>query len=161
MASKRSRIGGRLVKGLAARARSREMCLPQTLSVPGKGNDMGDVSSRSFNAASGYLFTDNELLTHFATNFPLPQNRSWKIVTLPPEDVSKVLSTLRGQRLTMAQWTSQDARSIGRTGLASASSGESPRTLSTATGSDKLGSSGPLLTGCGKETLDAAAESLR
>ncbi|KAL7543039.1 hypothetical protein ACHAXR_012341 [Thalassiosira sp. AJA248-18] len=161
MASNQSQIGGRLVKGMAVRVRSREMCLPQTLSVPGEANEMADVSLRSFNANSGYLFNDDKLLTHFETHFPLPQNRSWKIVTLPPEDVSKVLSTLRGQRLTMAQWTSPGVGNTGKTGLASANCGKSPHTSLTATGSNKLGSSGPLLTGSDKETLDAAAESLR
>ena len=97
MASRQSRVGGRLVKGMAMRARNRKMCLPEAFSIEGKQNDMADVSSRSFNAASGYLFTDAELLTHFNANFPLPQNRSWRVVTLPQEDISKVVSTLRGQ----------------------------------------------------------------
>ena len=73
------------------------MCLPEARSISGDANKMADVLSRSFNATSGYLFSDIQLLSHFQTNFPLPQNRSWKIVTLHPEDISKVVSTLRGQ----------------------------------------------------------------
>ena len=73
------------------RARNRQMCMPTALSVEGEKNTMADVSSRSFNAASGCVFTDDELLTHFNSKFPVPQNRSWKIVTLPPEDICKVL----------------------------------------------------------------------
>ena len=78
------------------------MCLPGALSIPGNSNEMADVSSRSFAAASGFLITDVALLAHFDAHFPLPQNRRWKIATLPPGDISKVFSTLRGQQLTMA-----------------------------------------------------------
>ena len=76
MVSKQSRVGGRLVKGIAFRAQNRWMCLPEALIASGNANKMSDVSSRSFNAASGYLFSDIQLLSHFQTNFPLPQNRS-------------------------------------------------------------------------------------
>ena len=45
------------------------MCLPQALSVSGNANRMVDVLSRSFNVASGYLFSGIELLSHFETIF--------------------------------------------------------------------------------------------
>ena len=123
---------------------------------------MADVSSRSFNAASGYVLSDDELLSHFNENFPLPQNRSWKLVTLPPEDTSKVLSTLRGERLTMAQWMKGAASNTGETGAPSqAQNGGSLPTSRAVAHSNKPQSSHPLLTGSGKASLDAATELLR
>lgn len=162
MASKRSRVGGRIAKGIAVRARNRHMCLPEALSVPGDANKMADVGSRSFSAESGFLFSNAELLSYFSTHFSLPQNRSWRVVTLPPADISKVVSTLRGQRLTMAQWTSRDDRNIGTSGLNSQPpAGGPPPTLTTALKSVKPPSSAPLLSGSGTETTDSAVESLR
>ena len=121
---------------------------------------MADCASRSFNAASGYLFDDDELLTHFNAIYPLPQNRSWKIVTPRQEDISKVLSTLRGERLTMAQWTSRAARSTGKTGVGSRDSGTSQSSSTDAPSNSKPQSLPRLLTGSAKETLDEATESL-
>ena len=160
MASRQNRIGGRLAKGMAMRARSREMCLPEAFSIEGDKNAMADCASRSFNADSGYLFDDDQLLTHFNANFPLPQNRSWRIVTPRPEDISKVLSTLRGERLTMAQWTSQGERNTGKTGAASPAVGMSLPTLTDAPSNSKQPSLPRLLTGSGKESLDEATRSL-
>ena len=160
MASRQNRIGGRLAKGMAMRARSREMCLPEAFSIEGDKNAMADCASRSFNADSGYLFDDDQLLTHFNANFPLPQNRSWRIVTPRPEDISKVLSTLRGERLTMAQWTSQGEGNTGKTGAASPAVGMSLPTSTDAPSNSKQPSLPRLLTGSAKETLDEATRSL-
>lgn len=161
LASKQSRVGGRLSKGIAMRARDRRMCLPEAFSVEGEENKMADVASRSFNSSSGYVFSDAELLTHFNANFPLPQNRSWKVVTLLPEDISKVVSTLRGERLTMAQWTSHAAGSTGTTGVHSQQSGMSHPSSTSAPSYDKPISSRPLLSGSAKATTAVATELLR
>jgi hypothetical protein len=161
MASKSSRIGGRLVKGLAMRARQRRMCLPGALSIPGDSNEMADVSSRSFAAASGFLMTDSALLAHFDTHFPLPQSRRWRIATLPPGDISQVVSTLRGQRSTMAQWTNPAGDGTGSTGRGSPASGTSLPGSRSAPQSGRRTSSLPLLSGSAKETSDSATASLR
>jgi hypothetical protein len=161
MASKSSRIGGRLVKGLAVRARQRRMCLPGALSIAGTLNEMADVSSRSFAAASGFLMDDAALLAHFHSQFPLPQNRRWKIVTLPPEDILSVVSTLRGQRSTMAQWTNPAGSPTGSTGGGSPGGGTSPHGSTDARQCSERTSSLPLLSGSAKATSDAATASLR
>ena len=161
MASRQNRIGGRLAKGMAMRARNREMCLPEVFSIQGKKNDMADCASRSFNVDSGYLFIDEQLLTHFNTHYPLPQNHSWRIVTPRREDISKVLSTLRGERLTMAQWTSHAGKSTGGTGVVSQNGGTSQPSSMDAPCNAKQPSLPRLLTGSAKETLDEATESLR
>ena len=146
---------------MAFRARDNEMCLPEALSISGEANKMADVSSRSHNASSGYLFTDDELLTHFAKNFPLSQDRSWKLVTLTPESISKIVSTLRGQTLTMAQWTSPDGNPTGTSGECSPADGGSPPISRDAPPSNKPLSSAPLLLGSGKETMDSEIKLLR
>ena len=161
MASKSSRIGGRLVKGLAVRARQQRMCLPGALSIAGEANAMADVTSRSFALRSGFLLSDAALLSHFHKHFPLPQKRCWKIVTLPPEDISKVVSTLRGERLTMAQWMSPAAEPTGGTGRPTSAAGTSRRTSTTAAEHSKPTSSLPLLSGSAAETTDSATASLR
>jgi hypothetical protein len=161
LASRQSRVGGRLVKGLATRARAREMGLPQALSVQGVQNEMADVASRSFCAASGFVLSNASLLTHFDAHFPLPQNRSWKTVTLPQRDISKVFSTLRGERLTMAQWTSHGEERSGRTGSDSVACGESPQPSQSAASSSKPRCSELLLSGSGGATTDTAVASLR
>ena len=125
MASRSSRVGARLVRGLAIRARAMEMCLPSALSVPGASNDMADVASRSFRRESGAVMTDDELLSHFASHFPLPQSRSWRIVTLDRARISRVVSTLRGERLTMAQWMSLGDGGSGSSGVVSPRAGAS------------------------------------
>ena len=74
MASKHIRISGCLVKNILFRAMERQMCLLEALGTS-NANKMVDVMIRSFNAKSGCLFSNNELLSHFRSNFPLPQNR--------------------------------------------------------------------------------------
>ena len=129
--------------------------MPEALSVVGEENPMADAASRSL------LVSDADLVAKFNQNYPLSQNRSWKLVTLPPEAISKVVSTLRGNKLTMAQWTSPVGRSTGNIGSASPSRGACPPISSSARRSNRLGCSARLLSGSGRETTGAAFESLR
>lgn len=161
MASRQSRIGGRLARGLAIRSRAKKMCTPTALSVAGEANDMADTSSRSMDASSKFLLTNDALLTHFNTHFPLPQKQRWKLVTLPTDAISKVVSTLRGSQLTMAQWTMTEGKRTGDTGSGSRRNGTSTSSSPVAPPRRPRTSFAPLLTGCGKETSDAAVESLR
>ena len=71
MASRQSRIGGRLPRGLAIRSRAKKMCTPTALSVAGEANDMADTSSRSMDASSKFLLTNDALLAHFNAHFRL------------------------------------------------------------------------------------------
>ena len=162
MASRGSRVGARLIKGLAVRARDRHACTPEALSVPGEENPMADVASRSFAAESGLVLSDDQLLRHFCDNFPLPQSRSWRIVTLSRDSTLKVVSTLRGERLTVAQWTSRDGSDTGTTGVATpARDGGSRRSSTGARQRSGQASSLPLLSGSGKATTDEVFASLR
>ncbi|KAL7546450.1 hypothetical protein ACHAWF_009786 [Thalassiosira exigua] len=161
MASQQSRVSARLIRGLTIRARAREMCLPSALSVPGDSNTMADVASRSMREESGVVMSDTELLAHFNANFPLSQSRSWRIVTLRHESISNVVSTLRGQRLTMEQWMNLGGAAFGNSGASSRPDGGSRLTSPAAPTATNPQSSARLLTGSGKATLDAAAKSLR
>ena len=53
----------------------------------------------SFSTNSGMVLSNHNVLNHFAVHFSLPQKRAWKIVTLEPAAILKVVLMLRGQRL--------------------------------------------------------------
>ena len=161
MTSRRSQVGGRMSKGIAMCAKSQEVCLLEAFGIEGKQNDMADVASQSFNLTRDFLFSDSELLTHINVHYPLPQNRSWRLVTLPHKDICKAVSMLQGQRLTMAQWTSQGGGSIGKTGAHSPDSGVSLHSWMDAPDHCKKSSFKPLLLGSTKVTMAAATELLR
>jgi hypothetical protein len=46
----------------------------------------------------------NEFLTHFNSLYPLPQLQLWTSVSPPSAHLSKVISTLLGQRLGLPLW---------------------------------------------------------
>jgi hypothetical protein len=70
--------------------------------VAGSDNNLADIPSRAITQLDG----DHAFLTHFDNLFPL-QERFWQRASPPPAQLSNVISTLRGQRLTMQRWTLQ------------------------------------------------------
>jgi hypothetical protein len=71
-----------------------------TLNIPGTENEMADVSSRAFRQGTSFKnFTS--LSTFFNNKFPLPQNNSWKELKIPSKILSRVMSCVRGEQLTM------------------------------------------------------------
>jgi hypothetical protein len=120
-----------LLRGLAMRQRETQETLPEVLSVKGTLNTLADVASRRVVVTSTPQRSfmnqpstgaddsrDNLFLTLFNSRFPLLQHSSWKFVNPGPEMLSKVISTLRGKRLTMRQWTTLPGMRAGRGGLA-------------------------------------------
>jgi hypothetical protein len=88
-------------------------------------NTLADVASRKIPAHADWDIKDSscpslppnvKFLTYFAERFPLPQHASWQIVTPMPELLSNVISTLRGRRLKMQQWTLPPAPLHGESG---------------------------------------------
>lgn len=71
--SARSKIPGRLAHGLALRLQSRQMGRLQPISIAGDKNIMADVASQSFSSKSMFDFSDEQLLSHFASSFPPPR----------------------------------------------------------------------------------------
>jgi len=146
--SARSRIPGRLARGLALWLLSLQMGRLQPISIAGVDNDMADVASRSFSKESMFELTDTELLRHFSSHFPLPQAASWTLVTPDSGLSSSVISVIRGQQLPMASWTTPVATNSGATGppmhaaatLTNTSKGSPPNGEPSCLGATLLGS---------------------
>jgi hypothetical protein len=92
----------RLVRGLALRQRMLHSAPVSITHVAGPDNNLADIASRAIT----HLDDDHAFLTHFDTLFPL-QERSWQRASPPPAQLSNVILTLRGQRLTVQRWTLQ------------------------------------------------------
>ncbi len=90
----------RLVRGLALRQRMLHSVPVSITHVAGANNNLADIASRAIT----HLDDDHAFLTHFDNLFPL-QERFWQRASPPPAQLSNVISTLRGQRLTMQRWT--------------------------------------------------------
>ena len=106
MASKRSSIGGRLVRALALRQRMTRSSPLVAVSIAGVDNDMADVSSRSFKLKGNAwgCATDDDFLHLFNRLFPLPQKHCWQMFQLSTAISSRVISELTGKKLTLASW---------------------------------------------------------
>ena len=93
----------RLLRLLSLRMHRRQVSPLLVISIAGDDNDMADKSSRSF-GSKGNAFKLNESLTEFFnSNYPLPQNNSWKEFVIPSELYSRVMSCVRGERSKMGQ----------------------------------------------------------
>ena len=105
----------RLVRGLAIRQRMLESSPVNITHVAGKENTLADIASRAITQ----IDDDFAFLTHFDTLFPL-QGRYWQRASPPPELLSNVILTLRGQRLTLQRWMGQSGPPIGAGGPSTA-----------------------------------------
>jgi hypothetical protein len=129
-----SPVAGFLIRALAMRQRTTKSAMPVVLYWPGVVNILADTASRSYTTfhygpcRGEDSSTDQAFLTLFASTFPLPQNKSWHLVQLEPVMLSHVISTLRGKRLQMRQWTASPAFGIGRIGSSTAAPTDSMTT---------------------------------
>jgi hypothetical protein len=92
----------RLVRGLALRQQMLYSAPVNITHVAGSDNKLPDIALQAITQ----LDDDHAFLTHFNTLFPL-QEQSWQRAIPPPALLCNVISTLRGQRLTMQRWTLQ------------------------------------------------------
>jgi hypothetical protein len=107
----------RLLRALAMRARSLESQVPTVLHWAGKNNRPADAASRSFDPKDPHFSpNDTDFLTLFHASFPLSQDACWLLRPVPPTPLSRLISTLDGQRLPMRQWTYQPDYGTGATG---------------------------------------------
>jgi hypothetical protein len=90
----------RLVRGLALRQRMLHSAPVSITHVTGADNNLADIASRAITQ----LEDDHAFLTHFNNLFPL-QERFWQCASPLPAQLSNVILTLRGQRLTMQRRT--------------------------------------------------------
>lgn len=87
----------RLLRFLCLRQRTRQVSSLTPLHISGINNLMADISSRAFKTGK-FFDAHNDLLSYFTTHFPLPQNQSWKVWTLPEKLSSRVISCLCGEQ---------------------------------------------------------------
>jgi hypothetical protein len=120
-----SPISFRLLKGLAMRQRLTRSAPPAVFHVAGIENILADVASRPLTGVGSHfhLFEDNpramcptEFLTIFNSTYLLPQAQPWTSVQPPSDLWSNVISTLRGQKLPLRQWTTKLDQRPGTTG---------------------------------------------
>jgi hypothetical protein len=90
----------RLVRGLALRQRMLHSAPVSITHVADADNNLADIALQ----ATTQLDDDNAFLMHFDNLFPL-QERFWQRASPPPAQLSNVISTLRGQRLTIQRRT--------------------------------------------------------
>ncbi|KAI2511269.1 adenylate kinase [Fragilaria crotonensis] len=109
----------RLVRGLALRQRMLESAPVSISHVAGTDNVLADIASRPIPT----IDDDSAFLTHFDSAFPL-QNRYWRRASPLPVQLSNVILTLRGQRLTMQRWILKSGPPIGGGGTNTAPSVE-------------------------------------
>ena len=98
----------RLLRGLALRQRMLESAPVSISHVAGTDNTLADIASRPI----PQLDDDAAFLTHFDSVFPL-QNRYWQRASPLPAQLSNVILTLRGQRLTLQRWMAQSEPPVG------------------------------------------------
>ena len=118
---------GRLLRGLAYMLHSHHAGGVITVHVKGVDNVMADLASRPSKAMALFAPTntclsDDEFLSSFNTEFPLPHKQDWKLATVPEWLKYNVFETLRGKRLDLQQWGNQSGPDIGRRGKTTASS---------------------------------------
>jgi hypothetical protein len=116
-----------LLRGFAMLQRASSSAPPYIASIAGDSNGLADTASRIEKvlhpAAPPLSFTAvpiSELLTLFDSKFPLSQEKCWHGVTIPAAQLSLVISTLRGQRLTLQRWMVTPECDHGPTGPDSA-----------------------------------------
>ncbi len=90
----------RLVRGSALCQRMLHSAPVSITHVAGADNNLADIALQAIIK----LDDDHAFLTHFDNLFQL-QERFRQRDSPPPEQLSNVISTLRGQRLTMQRWT--------------------------------------------------------
>ena len=105
LASKRSTVAEHLVQALALRAKQKKACPFTPIHIAGKRMAIADIPSRLFGSNPAWHCTsDDELLTLFNSNFPLPFQQSWTVFRLNCKTVTRVISALRMQPFVLDDW---------------------------------------------------------
>ncbi len=100
---------------------------PAVFHVAGVENVLADVASRPLRGVASHFhlmenspsaMCPNTFLALSDLSYPLPQQQHWTNVQPPSGLWSHVISTLRGQKLPLQQWTTQLDQQPGETGPA-------------------------------------------
>ena len=122
MASKRSRPAGELLRVLARRLFATKACPITPLHIPGRHNRISDIPSRSFGYKKEWHFVDdNEFLTFFNSQFPLPDQQLWQMCQPSTKISSRICHSLLTPGSGTLDWRKLPklATNIGGTGSSS------------------------------------------
>ena len=111
-----SLCAGHLIRALALIIKTWKCAPLMVAHIAGDDNKMADVASR-FKLDSSLYAHSTSLLHYFNSHFP--QATSWQQFHLPSNLISRVISSLWGQRLTLELWRRlpKPGKSTGTTGL--------------------------------------------
>ena len=149
----------RLLRMLGLRILASKTSSLTTLNIPGVENKMADLSSRMFK--QGDSFNEKNYLSNFFNKtFPLPQQSSWNELKIPQKLISRVISCVRGEQLTMESLLRLPklGKNIGTTGKPTWANGTKIASLKIPQNLKEASSSQHLLRGCGQAST---AEELR
>ena len=105
MAAKGSRVAGELLMALALRMKIRAASPLTALHIAGEQNSISDIPSRSFGGTpQWHCKTSDEFATLFNSNFPLPNQHSWRVFQIPSALSTRVISILLMKGSGMAEW---------------------------------------------------------
>lgn len=105
LASKKSKVAGRLLRALALCQRITQATPLLVASIAGEGNDMADIASCLFGKNSKWDCPDDDLfLTRFSASFPLPQNHSWTLFCLANRIAMREIGKLLMQPSPLDAW---------------------------------------------------------
>ena len=109
-----SPVAGRLLRGFAMIQRQ-EISAPVLLAhMAGNENKMADYASRSYKTLLRTA-TNTQFLAIFNSTFHI-QGVTWTSAALPTKIILKIISSLRGGRLAMREWTTLSKQVTGSTG---------------------------------------------
>ncbi len=154
----RSMVAGHLLRALALRQQVRRSAPLLVTAIAGEDNKMADVASR-FSSDKTLNASSPNLLSYFNSTFP--QASSWKEFRIPPRLTSRVISSLRGERLTLESWRRipKPGPNTGVTGLVTQPQSTSTPSSKTLTPSSGTQSSQLSLLGSGQATTAKAVRS--
>jgi hypothetical protein len=165
MASKASTpISGRLIRGLAILLYCHKAGSLLTLHVPGDDNTMADIASRPTKAKEMFgknsVASDADFCSAFSLEFPLPDDQTWRLVTVPGWIVTNIFATLRGKRLAMQQWMGPSGSATGKRGNPTLRPTTGPSTSTASQQPIALTPSSPLLLPSGQESTVKSVKSV-
>ncbi|KAL7533277.1 hypothetical protein ACHAWF_011989 [Thalassiosira exigua] len=160
MAARGSRVAAQLLRALALRMSVAKTSPLTPLHIAGTKNAMTDIPSRSFGSEPKWFCrTDDDLLRLFNARFPLPNQKSWTIFRPTFTTCMKVISVLRMEDTSLAEWRrlKQSGRHIGRIGSATSGLWEWTLTFRESPSDDKCDSSRASRGESGRGTTDEDA----
>ena len=142
----------RLLRLLCIRMHKRRVSPLLSIGINGDDNGMSDVSSRSFKDGKFFIAADSSLQSYFNKNFPLPQKKCWQEYKVPSELVSRVMSCVRGETLSLGSLLrlKGTATNIGSIGACTRKRGVSTPSSNKRPNLDATSSSQLLLLGSGQ-----------